>query len=226
MRLVLVNWMQLVHANQQFHIETLFLAVRLVDIYLSRKAIDSAQLQVLGIAALCLASKTEETESARANLLNGYTGGPFTYEQLTAMEVDLFTTVDFVITRPTICDFLMRYSDLLALNGTVFFMAHYIAEFVLLVPETIGIEPSVLAAAIVCLARAVSQEQPIWPESIEKYASVQLPEIQGLCRTILAGIQQLDQCDQLAVRAKFASEELGAVATMGALAVPENVWLA
>jgi hypothetical protein len=58
-RLVLVDW--LVEVVDEFKLAqgTLFLAVNLVDRYLSRRPVPRAALQLLGVTALWLASKFE-----------------------------------------------------------------------------------------------------------------------------------------------------------------------
>jgi hypothetical protein len=222
MRLILIDWMQTLHEEQQLHLETLFLAVRLVDLYLSRQIVDSTQLQLLGSAAIYLAAKAEETQPVRSGILAGYAAELFTCEELSAMEVDLFATVDFVVTRPTLCDFLTRYSDFLALSGTVFFMAHYIGELALLLPEAMGMRPSILAAAVVCLARAVTGEHPVWPGAIEKYTALCATEVVGIAQLLNDRIRKLDRYDRLAAREKYASD---AFSDVGRTPMPEKLCL-
>lgn len=57
MRATLVNWMAEIQENFELNHETLYLAVKLVDLYLDRVKIDRTSLQLLGAAAVFLACK-------------------------------------------------------------------------------------------------------------------------------------------------------------------------
>lgn len=57
MRTLLVDWMVEVQESFEMNHETLYLAVKIVDIYLSKVQIEKEKLQLVGCAALFLASK-------------------------------------------------------------------------------------------------------------------------------------------------------------------------
>lgn len=57
MRTLLVDWMVEVQESFEMNHETLYLAVKIVDIYLSKIQIEKEKLQLVGCAALFLASK-------------------------------------------------------------------------------------------------------------------------------------------------------------------------
>lgn len=59
MRAVLLNWLIDVHLKYKLKTETLFLAVDIIDGYLSKRAVDRTQLQLVGITALWIAAKYE-----------------------------------------------------------------------------------------------------------------------------------------------------------------------
>lgn len=61
MRSVLLNWLIDVHLKYKLQAETLFITVHLIDSHLSRKIIHRTQLQLVGITALWIAAKYEET---------------------------------------------------------------------------------------------------------------------------------------------------------------------
>lgn len=60
MRMILVDWLVEVHNKFELLPETLYLAIDLVDRYLSRKVVSRRELQLVGIASMLLASKYEE----------------------------------------------------------------------------------------------------------------------------------------------------------------------
>ena len=57
MRAILVDWLVEVQENFELNHETLYLAVKLVDHYLSRKSLTRDQLQLLGATAMFIACK-------------------------------------------------------------------------------------------------------------------------------------------------------------------------
>lgn len=57
MRSILVDWMVEIQENFELNHETLYLAVKLTDIYLSRGKVDKDVLQLVGAAAVFIASK-------------------------------------------------------------------------------------------------------------------------------------------------------------------------
>jgi cyclin B len=61
MREVLLGWLVNAHLHCKLHPETLFIAVHILDGYLSRVAVSRCRLQLVGITALWMACKFEET---------------------------------------------------------------------------------------------------------------------------------------------------------------------
>ncbi len=57
MRAILVDWLVEVQENFELNHETLYLAVKMVDLYLSEKTVSRENLQLLGATALFVASK-------------------------------------------------------------------------------------------------------------------------------------------------------------------------
>src|SRR6218665_804065 len=59
MRAILIDWMSEVQQNFELNHETLYLAVKLIDIYLQKTNVAKDQLQLLGATALSISSKFE-----------------------------------------------------------------------------------------------------------------------------------------------------------------------
>ena len=60
MRCILLDWMVDVHIKFKLHPETFFLAVDIVDRYLTGNQVTRAKLQLVGVVATLLAAKHEE----------------------------------------------------------------------------------------------------------------------------------------------------------------------
>ena len=61
MRAILIDWLVEVQENFELYHETLYLAVKIVDHFLEKNAIERDQLQLLGATAVFLACKIEVT---------------------------------------------------------------------------------------------------------------------------------------------------------------------
>ena len=59
MRTILVDWLVELQENFELYHETLYLTVKLADHYLARKVVRKEYLQLVGAAAMLLASKFE-----------------------------------------------------------------------------------------------------------------------------------------------------------------------
>jgi hypothetical protein len=60
MRAILVDWLVDVHTKFRLLPETLYLAINLIDRFLSLRVVSCAKLQLVGVAAMFIASKYEE----------------------------------------------------------------------------------------------------------------------------------------------------------------------
>jgi cyclin B len=82
MRSILVDWLVSVHWSFQFSPETLCLAVRIIDCYLTSVKESRGQLQLVGAAALLVASEKVEIFPSNAAELVYLCDGAYTVEQV------------------------------------------------------------------------------------------------------------------------------------------------
>lgn len=61
MRAVLFNWLIDVHLKYKLHPQTFYIAINIIDTYLSAQIVYRNELQLVGITALWIAAKYEET---------------------------------------------------------------------------------------------------------------------------------------------------------------------
>ena len=61
MRMVLLNWLVDVHLKYKLNPQTLFITVNIIDTYLSAQTVYRNELQLVGITALWISAKYEET---------------------------------------------------------------------------------------------------------------------------------------------------------------------
>nr|DBA32598.1 TPA: hypothetical protein GDO54_000376 [Pyxicephalus adspersus] len=109
MRTILVDWLVEVRDEYKLRNETLFLAVNYLDRFLSSMSVLRGKLQLVGTAAILLASKYEEIYPPEVDEFVYITDDTYTKKQLLRMEHLLLKVLAFDLTVPTINQFLMQY---------------------------------------------------------------------------------------------------------------------
>jgi cyclin A len=194
MRAVLVDW--LVEVVEEFRLdsETLFLTVHYIDRYLSQHSvtITRGKLQLLGVAALLLASKYEEVSVPPVQDMVYISDNTYTREEIIKMENCLLNVMGFEISvfslKKFVAFFLESAKELVPveLASTLTNVANYLAELVN--AYAIITRPSSIGLAIVCLSlhilRFSWQEMELWkllPQLTQETFNRTLQEVYDIC---------------------------------------------
>merc|ERR1711865_828439 len=105
MRTILIDWLVEVHNKYRLRPETLHLTVNLIDRYLSKKQITRKRLQLIGVAAMFIASKFEEISPPELHDWVYITDNAYTKNDVLMMECTMLTTLSFKIVVPTAAHF-------------------------------------------------------------------------------------------------------------------------
>jgi G2/mitotic-specific cyclin 1/2 len=107
MRTILVAWMSDAVASFALPPEALFTAVRLMDQFLSKKQVSTARLQLVGVAALNIASKFH-MDCGIPSMADWewMCDDEYTIEQIVRMERIVLNVLDHDVHTPTVFDFL------------------------------------------------------------------------------------------------------------------------
>ncbi len=116
MRGILVDWMVDVGVNFNLLSETVFLGVRMMDIFLSKKQVSRARMQLVGIAAMVIASKFEEVRTPYLEDWIWISAEAYNREQIIRMERIMLETLDYNMGTPTPLHFLRRFSKVRPTN--------------------------------------------------------------------------------------------------------------
>uniref|UniRef100_A0AC34GZE5 G2/mitotic-specific cyclin-B3 n=1 Tax=Panagrolaimus sp. ES5 TaxID=591445 RepID=A0AC34GZE5_9BILA len=185
MRAILVNW--LVNVQEQFELnhETLYLAVKIVDIYLTRTKSDvrRADLQLLGGTAIFLASKFDERVAPMIDDILYMCEDNYTADQIIKMELLLFKTVGFDLGIPISYRFLRRFSRVVKLEMHTLTLARYILETSLMFYQFVGIKDDLMAAASLLLALRMKKLDD-WSAKLVKYTGYTLQEVEPLMKSL------------------------------------------
>ena len=105
MRAILIDWLIDVNNKFNFTEETLYLAINIIDTYLSLKKIKRCNLQLLGVTALFISCKQNEIIFRRLKEYAYITDNAYNEQDILNMENDIFQTLKFNILFPSALTF-------------------------------------------------------------------------------------------------------------------------
>jgi G2/mitotic-specific cyclin 2 len=155
MRGILVDWLLEVHTRFRLLPETLFLAVNIIDRFLSCKIVQLDRLQLVGVTAMFIASKYEEVLSPHVQNFRHVADDGFTEEEILQAERFVLQALDYDLSYPNPMNFLRRISKADNYDVQTRTLGKYLLEISCLDHRFIEYPPSHIAAAAMYLARAV-----------------------------------------------------------------------
>lgn len=151
MRRILINWLIQVHLQYKMNEDVLHLCVNIIDRFLSIFVIKRQQLQLVGAAALLIASKFEEIYPPSAHKLIAFSEYSFTLEDILNMEGTILESLEFKLIGPSSHRFFERYAQIFKFNQKCRFIGEFLLNLALLEYNILKFKPSVLAAATIVL---------------------------------------------------------------------------
>lgn len=155
MRGILVDW--LIEVHTRFHLlpETLFLAVNIIDRFLSNKKVQLDRLQLVGVAAMFIASKYEEVLSPHVANFRHVADDGFTVQEILNAERFILQTLNYDLSYPNPMNFLRRISKADNYDIQTRTIGKYLMEISLLDHRFMEYQPSHIAAAAMYLSRQI-----------------------------------------------------------------------
>jgi len=225
MRAVLVDW--LVEVQVQFKLlqETLFSTIDIIDRYMAVEggSVSRGKLQLVGVAAMFLASKIEEVYAPACSDFVYITDNAYTEEEIKATELRIVKALEFNLSQPVAINFLRRYSKAGDVDVLQHSLAKYCLELSLSDYSLVSVGGSELAAASLCLSLLVLEEgatlHTVWSPTLAYYSGYDLESILPLVRKLAALIVKTHKPNAKlqAVRTKYTSSKFLRVADMGEL---------
>ncbi|XP_045513145.1 G2/mitotic-specific cyclin-B3 isoform X3 [Pieris brassicae] len=184
MRALLVDWMVEVQESFELNHETLYLAVKLVDLFLTRSTrklperehLNKEELQLLGASALFIASKFDERIPPLVDDFLYICDGAYTLNQLIKMEIKIVKTIDFDLGIPLSYRFLRRYARCARVSMPTLTLARFILEQCLLEYSLVSLSDSKMAAAALYVALRMKNVSE-WTPTLQHYTGYALSEI-------------------------------------------------
>lgn len=97
MRAILVDWIISVHAKFKLLPETLYLTTNLIDRYFSMFNVQKNEVQLVGVAALLIATKYEEIYPPTVKDFIYLTDNTYSRQQILQMEKNILFNLNFEI---------------------------------------------------------------------------------------------------------------------------------
>lgn len=166
---ILIDW--LIEVHTRFHLlpETLFLAVNIVDRFLSAKVVQLDTFQLVGITALFIASKYEEVLSPHVENFKRITDNGFSEAEILSAERFVLGALQFDLSYPNPMNFLRRVSKADDYDIQSRTIGKYLMEVSLLDHRFLSFAPSHVAAAAMYLARLLLDRGP-WDKTLAYFA--------------------------------------------------------
>lgn len=158
---ILIDW--LIEVHTRFHLlpETLFLAVNIIDRFLSEKVVQLDRLQLVGITAMFIASKYEEVLSPHIANFRHVADDGFTEDEILSAERFILSTLNYDLSYPNPMNFLRRISKADNYDIQSRTLGKYLMEISLLDHRFMPYRPSHVAAAAMYLARLIL-DRGVW----------------------------------------------------------------
>ncbi|TRY90938.1 hypothetical protein DNTS_022177 [Danionella cerebrum] len=214
MRVILVDWLVEVSEEYKLCSETLYLAVNYLDRFLSCMSVLRGKLQLVGTAAILLASKYEEVYPPELDEFIYITDDTYSKKQLLRMEQHLLRVLAFDMTAPTIQQFLLQYTSKEQVCTRTVNLALYLSELSLLEVDPFAqFLPSKTAAAAFCLAN-YTLNKSLWPESLYVFTGYSLAVL-GPCMKELHKLHRgASSRPQQAIQEKYKSARYNQVSLL------------
>ncbi|RKO87263.1 cyclin-like protein [Blyttiomyces helicus] len=155
MRTILIDWLIEIHSKFRLLPETLFLAVNIVDRFLSTRVVALLKLQLVGVTAMFIAAKYEEVVPPNIADFVYMSDGGYTDDEVLQAERYLLQALDFSLQYPNPLNFLRRCSKADGYDIQTRTIAKYLMEITLMDQCFLELPPSKIAAASMYLSRVM-----------------------------------------------------------------------
>jgi len=234
MRTILFTWLTEVHVKYNMKKDVvLWAAFQICDRYLSKVDVHRKELQLMGCAALWIASKYHDIHPPLANEFVNISDNAFSKNDLFAMEARICIVLNYQFTIPNACQYLDRYTDIALdsiteakVKNRVKWLAKYAMERFHLHIQALEYCPSLLAAgALYAALKLTSNDWPNECATCSGYSDLNFLRTTGNNRLNLFEIYKrcildFDSVLHRAVVDKYKSTDRGSVSTLRSKKLP------
>ena len=151
---ILNDWLVQVHQRFQLLPETLYLAINIIDRFLTSKVVQLDKLQLVGITAMFIASKYEEVISPHVSNFS-YMAKDYEDDEILSAERFILQALSYDLSYPNPMNFLRRISKADNYDIQTRTLGKYLLEISMLDHRFIEFAPSRVAAAAMYMSRLI-----------------------------------------------------------------------
>ncbi|XP_033162038.1 G2/mitotic-specific cyclin-B3 [Drosophila mauritiana] len=208
MRTLLVDWMVEVQETFELNHETLYLAVKIVDLYLCREVINKEKLQLLGAAAFFIACKYDERQPPLIEDFLYICDGAYNHDELVRMERETLRVIKYDLGIPLSYRFLRRYARCAKVPMPTLTLARYILELSLMDYANISFSDSQMASAALFMALRMhggpgQLDKQTWTSTLIYYTGYQLADFAEIVTVLNAGLHRKPRATIKTIRNKY-----------------------
>lgn len=187
--------------------DSLFLAINLFDRYLEKKQIKSSDLQLLGVAALCVACKYEEIYAPEIRDYRYISENCYSTQSILNMEYDLLVTLDFEILNVSPLIFLKRFHAISQGTFKSLYLAQFFLEISLLEYKTLKYPASIRAAACLYISRNMLQYSDLWSQELIACCTYSKEDIEECVMCFYSIIKLIPNITLCSTKKKYADKK-------------------
>lgn len=166
---LLMDWLVEIHSKLHLLPETLYLAVNIVDRFMTLRVVNLDKIQLVGVTALLLAAKYEEVFPPVLHHFAYLTGGNFDENDILSAEKFVLQVLEFELSYPNPLNFLRRISKADNYNVQSRSFGKYLLEISVVEHHLLRYPPSMHAAAAMYVARHI-MNRPEWDANLAHYS--------------------------------------------------------
>ena len=222
MRITLMDWLVSLQLYLQLSNEALQLTVNITDRFtaVSPTSLQKSNYQLIGLAALSIASKFEEIAIPDFRTLCSLSDNAYTRHQLAAMEKQVYFSLDCCVSNPQPIHFLRYFSILLSRDSLEHSLAKYFLELSLLLqPDAAHIRASLRAAVCLSLASRLLVNSSHVMHSMSHLLEMEQQQLQGSVDSLVSQVRRIT-CEKgagLFVYQKYSDKKFHRVSTLQCL---------
>ena len=211
MRCILIDWLIDVHLKFNFHPNTLYITVNIIDKFLSIKNCSKKFLQLIGISALMISCKFNEIEIPKIEDFIYITDNAYTINQVKKMEYEILKILKFKICFPTMLNFFEILSENFNFDKIKFLMGNFLMENFLIDFNSIKYNGSVIACAITYIIMKFYKEKNYKESYDKKYFIGKEKDIKECAKDICLWIDNIYKTEYKSVQKKYMKKEFGRI---------------
>ncbi|XP_030385511.1 G2/mitotic-specific cyclin-A [Scaptodrosophila lebanonensis] len=221
MRTILVDWLVEVSEEYNLDTETLYLSVVFIDRFLSQMSVVRSKLQLVGTAAMYIASKYEEIYPPDVGEFVFITDDTYNKSQVLRMEQIILKILSFDLCTPTPYVFVNTYAVLTDIPERLKYLTLYICELSLLDADPfLNYLPSLVSAAALALARSILN-MDMWTPELEEITTYKLEDLKEVVLHLCKSHKAATELSTQAIREKYNRDKYKKVSSVEAIELNE-----